>query len=732
MVSTNDKLTNGLIKGDINLQQWLASIQQDPHYKNSKSIQGAVELIKQVPDHAHEDSDDSAQIAFVTLNLLRDLKLDGDTLAASLVTELVEKQKLTLAEIDQSLGSEIATLVDGVRRMSFINRLNQEVLSSKPDDQSEALRRMLLAMASDIRVVLITLAERVGIMRSAKNKPVPEQQVLAGETMDIYAPLANRLGIWQIKWELEDLSFRYLEPQVYKKIAKLLDERRLDRERYITQFVNRLEKRLKQTGLEALIKGRPKHIYSIWRKMQRKNLSFDQIFDVRAVRVIVPTVTDCYTALGLVHSDWNYIRGEFDDYIAAPKDNMYQSLHTAVIGPDGKTVEIQIRTPEMDEHAELGVAAHWLYKEGSAHDQAFQRKLAGLRQILEWKDDITSASEFIEELKDETFQDQVYVLTPKGDIIDLPKGSTALDFAYRIHTDVGHRCRGAKVNGKMVPLATELQNSQVVDILTVKQGGPSRDWLNPNLGYLRSAKARAKVQQWFKQQNFDANAADGRTIVERELHRLGITEVNYEKLAQQFNFNKADKFFAAVGRGDIKTAQIINLLQETNREEEPEIHLSHVPQARRQAESDVYILGVGDLLTNMARCCKPVPGDPIIGYITRGRGVTVHRRDCQNILRYNTEAPQRLVEVQWGVTAESTYPVDVHIVAFDRQGLLRDITSVLANESINVIASNTFSDKKEHKAHMTLTLEIKNLSQLSRVLVQINQLPNVVEVNRRH
>ena len=731
MVSTNNQFSNTLGKGEIDLAQWLQSFESDAWYADIQAIHKAVETVQEIIAGNESGIVDFTQ-SLIAANLVRELKLDADAIAATLLADFVCNGLLPLSVIEEKVSQSVALLTDGVCKMRFIDGLNRNISVSHQEEQAEGLRRMLLAMANDIRVVLITLADRVAILRSIKDKPQEEKETIARESMDIYAPLANRLGIWQIKWELEDLSFRYSEPKIYKEIATLLDEKRLDREQYIKDFVAILQDKLTSAGINAEITGRPKHIYSIWRKMERKELSFDQIFDVRAVRIMVPTIADCYAALGVVHSNWNYVRGEFDDYIAVPKENMYQSLHTAVVGAEGKIVEVQIRTPDMHQHAELGVAAHWRYKEGTAQDQTFEHKLAWLRQLLEWKDDISNASEFVEQLKDETFQDQIYVLTPKGKVIDLPKGATPLDFAYQIHTEVGHHCRGAKINGKIVPLTTGLQNSQMVEILTVKQGGPSRDWLNPNLGYLRSAKSRAKVQQWFKQQNFDVNVAEGRTSIEKELQRLGISNINYEKLAQHFNFNKVDQFFASVGRGEVKTAQILGFVQHSTEKEQTELHVSKVQQAVRKTESDIFILGVGDLLTQIARCCKPVPGDPIIGYITKGRGVTIHRRDCQNVLRYNNEAPARLIEVEWGRTKESTYPVDIVIVAFDRHGLLKDITSVLANEKINVIAVNTVSDKKEHKAHMSITLEIKDLSQLSRILSQINQLQNIIEVRRKH
>ncbi len=730
MVTTNTKLSKQLIKGVLTPDAWLQPFEAGRSIDDAKLIRKVFELIISVLDD-QEETEMAFQDSLTTAELLNELRMDSESIIASLASSSVINKLLSRQQIETQLGKNVVKLVDGIQEMNLINRFNQHIVSKREEDQSESLRRMLLAMANDVRVVLITLAARVVAMRSAKSKSDSQKRAIANETMDIYAPLANRLGIWQFKWELEDLSVRYLDPDTYKEIAFLLDERRLDRERYIKNFLETLSARLKKSGINAEISGRPKHIYSIWRKMKRKNLNFHQIFDIRAVRVIVPTISECYTTLGIVHSDYTIIRGEFDDYIASPKENMYQSLHTAIIGPEGKTIEIQIRTSDMHHHSELGVAAHWRYKENVAQDDDFEKKILWLRQLLEWKDDISSTEDFINELKDENTQERIYVFTPNGKVIDLPYGSTPLDFAYRVHTEVGHRCRGAKVNGKIIPLTKELQNGQLIEILTTKHGGPSRDWLNPNLGYIHSAKARAKVKQWFKQLNYDANVAEGRNIVEQELTRLGVTDVRFEKLSQHFNFSKVDKFFAAVGRTDIKTTQIVNYIQDITEGREEKLHVSRISKPKKYEGSDVYINGVGNLLTHMAKCCKPLPGDPVVGYITHGRGVTIHRQDCGNALHYAIEAKERLIEVEWASKTDSTYPVDILVIAYDRSGLLRDITFVLANENINVIGVNTVSDKTESKAHMTITLEINDLNQLSNVLSQVNQLPNVIEAKRQ-
>jgi GTP pyrophosphokinase len=550
------------------------------------------------------------------------------------------------------------------------------------------------------------------------------------------------LGIWQIKWELEDLAFRYAEPELYKQIAKMVDERRINRETYVTNVAENLKKELQNVGIKAKVTGRPKHIYSIWRKMRRKGVDFDQIYDVRAARVLVDSEADCYACLGIVHTLWRPIPGEFDDYIAAPKDNLYQSLHTAVIGPDGKTIEVQIRTYKMHQNAELGVAAHWRYKEGTKSDSSFDAKVNWLRSLMEWKEDVVDAKEFVDQVKAEVFQERVHVLTPQGDVIELPFGATPIDFAYYIHTEVGHRCRGAKVNGRIVPLSYQLQNGEQVEVLTAKRGGPSRDWINPHLGYLKTSRARSKVRHWFKYQNYEENVSQGRLILERELRRLGLSEINFEKLMREFHFNKVDDFLAAIGRNDISTSQIVSTIKDVaesaeHKEKEEWQLLVPLPAPVKGPPSTstttgVQVQGVGDMLTNLAQCCRPVPGDAeIIGYITRGRGVTIHRVDCPNVLHMYDKSPERLIAVDWGPEKDATYPVDVYIEAFDRPGLLRDITAIVANEHINMSTVSVATARKEHKANVYATLDIANIDQLSRVLAKIEQLPNVLEVERR-
>lgn len=739
MVTVKDRHTTIVSKDTLTFETWLKSIQPGRTNREIEFIRRACEVAQKAHQGQYRASGEPFfQHSLAVANILADLRLDYETIAAAVLHDVLEDTDVTLEEIERDFGPSVAKLVDGVTKMGQIQEFRGQTEKSKKERaRAESLRKMLLAMVDDVRVVLIKLADRTHNMRTLGSLREDKRKRIAKETLDIFAPLANRLGIWQIKWELEDLAFRYLSPETYKQIARMVDERRINREQYVSRVARLLKDELAKAGVKADVSGRPKHIYSIWRKMKRKGVNFDQIYDVRAVRVLVNDISDCYAALGIVHTLWRPIPGEFDDYIATPKDNMYRSLHTAVVGPEGKTIEVQIRTYEMHQDAELGVAAHWRYKEGSKTDENFDRKIAWLRQLMEWKEDVVDAAEFIDQVKAEVFQDRVHVLTPQGDAIDLPAGSTPIDFAYYIHTEVGHRCRGAKVNGKIVPLNYQLKNGEQVEVLTAKRGGPSRDWLNPHLGYLKTSRARSKVRYWFKHQNYEENVSHGRAILDRELNRLGISEINYERLSRSLNFNKVDDFLAAIGRSDISTPQIISainsLVEEAAPAEKDEWQLPTPSTSRMTTTpSSVQIQGVGNLLTNLAQCCRPVPGDDdIIGYITRGRGVTIHRRDCPNVLRFNERSPERLIEVGWEAEPDVTYPVDVEIVAFDRPGLLRDITAIVANEKINLSAVNVNTRKKEHQARVYATLEISNIDKLSRVLALIAQLPNVLEARRR-
>jgi GTP pyrophosphokinase len=716
----------------MDFEPWLASLENGRSEGERELLRHAFSLASQA--HARQtraSGEPYIQHCLAAAQMLAELRLDTDTLAAALLHDTLEDTNVTYEELEVEFGEQIANLVDGVTKLGQIDQLSgMSERNIEEDTQAESLRKMFLAMVDDVRVVLIKLADRLHNMRTLGSLPEHKRKRIARETMEIFAPLANRLGIWQIKWELEDLSFRHLEPETYKEIAKLIDERRLDRERYIAGIVTRVREELAKAEVNADVRGRPKHIYSIFRKMRRKGVDFDQIYDVRGVRVTVETTSDCYAALGVIHSLWRPIPGEFDDYIATPKDNMYRALHTAVVGPEGKPLEVQIRTYEMDYTAELGIAAHWRYKEGHKQDPVFDNKIAWLRQLMEWRQEVTDAHEFIDSLKTDVFQDRVYTFTPKGDIVDLPAGSTPIDFAYHIHTEVGHRCRGAKVNGRLVALDYQLQNGDQVEILAAKRGGPSRDWLTPHLGYIRTSRARSKVRQWFKRQNREENIVQGRELLERELKRLGLVETPYDQIAKRFNYDKVDDFMAAIGAGDINAHQIAGRALAIAEPKEEILELPPVRTMPAAPATGVRVDGVGDLLTNLARCCNPLPGDEIVGYITRGRGVSIHRRECPNVLRMKDR--ERLIEVDWGTDeVTETHPVKVRVEAYDRQGLLRDIAEIVADESINLSAANIATRKKENMATMMITLEIADIDQLSRVLARVERLPTVVEVRRQ-
>ncbi len=666
-----------------------------------------------------------------TAGILAELKLDHETLTAALLFPCHEVAPKDAQLLREKFGAAIAELAQGVVRMGELGALSsRKQAAQKPEQQAaqlEALRKMLLAMVQDIRVVLIKIADHVQELRFiVKSEDEGLQRASAELTRDIFAPLANRLGVWQLKWELEDLAFRILEPDTYRRIARQLDEKRVDRERYIENVMAILKGELARAGIAAEVTGRPKHIFSIYKKMQMKGLDFEALHDVRAVRILVDDVKDCYAALGLVHNLWSPLPKEFDDYIAKPKSNNYRSLHTAVIGPEGKAVEVQIRTHDMHQNSELGVAAHWRYKEGVRHDKSYDEKIAWLRQILEWKDEVGDAGELAEQFKSGLFEDTVYVLTPQGRVIDLPQGSTPIDFAYHVHTELGHRCRGAKVDGAMVPLNTALANGQQVEILAAKQGGPSRDWLNPQLGYLKSHGARTKVRQWFNRQNYEVDAAQGRTVLDKELQRQGLTKLNLDKLAGDLGFSKLNDFLAELGRGDIGPKQLTDALRG---EVAPQPAAAEPLVARRSravGKDSVLVVGVDKLLTVPAKCCKPVPPDPIVGFVTRGRGVTVHRASCASVKRLD---PERIVTAEWGGAEGATFPIDIEVEAADRTGLLRDISEVLSRERINVTATNTAS--RDLSARMRFTLEVANLDQLRRVLALIRDIKGVVSAARR-
>ncbi len=675
--------------------------------------------------------------------VMADLRLDADTRIAALLFAIpgftTLQPQLMQAELTTRFGAVVASLVEGITRLNSLGVVSRSASGEARSGgkgaatQAEVLRKMLLAMVEDIRVVLLRLASRVQTLRYLTNEAGEaggdERGGIARETLDIYAPLANRLGVWQVKWELEDLSFRFMEPEAYRRIAAMLDERRGERESYISEAAALLRREIGASGLQAEISGRPKHIYSIWNKMRQKSLAFEDLHDVRALRVLVDDVKDCYTALGVVHNLWQPIPREFDDYISRPKGNFYRSLHTAVIGPDGRALEVQIRTHDMHRHAELGVAAHWRYKEGSrAGGDAFDDKIAFLRQMLAWRDDIVDSADWVEQSKQAALDDTIYVLTPQGRVIDLPQGATPVDFAYALHTSVGHRCRGAKVNGRIVPLDYRLGNGERVEILTAKTGGPSRDWLNASLAYIRSSRARNKVRQWFNSLALEQQIVDGRAIVERELQREGRTGANLEALAQSLGFDSPDALFAACAREEVGSRQL-QLALGAEPEAPRAVEALIARKSRADSTGGILVVGVDRLMTQLAKCCRPVPPDDIAGFITRGRGVSIHRRSCPSLKDLLQRLPERAIEAAWGPAGDRVYSVEIVVRSDDRPGLLKDISEVLSREHVNVTAVNTLS--RGHLATMSFTVEVKDALQLARTLSTIADVPGVVAALRR-
>jgi len=663
--------------------------------------------------------------------LLSELGTDETTLIVTLLSSTKLMTMISEAEIERIFGNEIMRLVKSV---VLLHGFHGERDEASPE-QVERLRRMLLSMVDDVRAVLIKLAFRVQRLRQLKLASKSEQYEFASESLDIFAPIANRLGIGQLKWELEDLAFRYLEPETYRQIAISLDEKREEREQFIIDVVDKIKQITSREDISAEVYGRPKHIYSIWKKMTSKSRGFDELFDVRAVRVVVDSIAECYVVLGLVHAQWRHINKEFDDYIANPKENGYQSLHTAVYGPRGKPVEIQIRTKQMHEFAEFGVAAHWRYKENVTGSSNAQSGIDSLRKLLD--NTQTNDEELMENFRSEMFHDRVYVLTPEGRVIDLPEGGTPIDFAYAVHTEIGHRCRGAKVNGHIVQLTYKLKNGERVEILTAKEALPRRDWLISHLGYIKTSRARNRIRSWFRKQDRDKNYLEGKALCEREFKRYGI-KPEVSRVVEHFKQDSVNDFYVNLGRGDISLAQMSSMLHEfdeshTKNENIP-IHApaKHKPVNRPQSKSStgINVLGVGNLLTSIANCCMPVPHDDIIGFITKDRGVSVHRIDCKNILHLKEKDQARLIEVEWGDTDVQNYPVSIIIEANDRHGLLSDITKTLSDDKVNVIAVNTMSNKREQTARMAVTIEIQDLQQLTRIIDKISQLRNVLDVVR--
>jgi len=711
-----------------------------------------VERAYRVAEEAHRDQTRQSGRPYIShclevAGILAEMRAPAEVIAAGLLHDTVEDTPTTLRDIKTDFGDTVANLVDGVTKLTNLPRVSRgdqhldgenntdhnqtqneklNTKSRKQDLASETLRKTFLAMGDDVRVVLIKLADRLHNMRTLNYMSEEKRKRIAKETLDIFAPLANRLGIWQMKWELEDLGFRYLNPEKYNEIAEQLNhEKQPDRETQIETIKENLIKLLAKNNINNVeITGRPKHIYSIYKKMMKKGKPFDLVRDVRAVRIIVSDIPACYSALGVIHTTWRPIPGEFDDYIAAPKDNFYQSLHTAVIYDDKRPLEVQIRTSEMHQNAEYGIAAHWRYKEGGRNSsKAFEERIKWLRNMMDWRSEVSDANEFVEGMKTDVFQDRVYVFTPRGDIIDLSAGSTPIDFAYHVHTDIGHRCRGARVNGKLVPLYQELKTGDQVEILTAKRGGPSRDWLNSNLGLVKTQRARSKIKLWFKKQEDEQNLAQGRASLERELQRLGITETNFEAMARDMGFKHPDELFIALGCGDLSISRVIRRFSE--KEENTDI-LSTGPTTVKKPSTDaIEVVGLKGLLFQMARCCSPAPGDQIVGYITRGRGATIHRQDCPNVLRIKDK--ERLLQVDWG-KVEHTFPVPIKVKAYDRQGLMGDVSTLLDTENINIADVNVTVNRS--LAVINLVVEVKDLPQLSRILTRIENLPNVLEAHR--
>ncbi|MBL0598608.1 GTP diphosphokinase [Aeromonas jandaei] len=678
------------------------------------------------------------------VGILLMLSMDLGTLKAAIIYPFVEAGLISQERMDEDFGPKIAKLVEGVLEMEAIRSLQTLHRSETSPEQVDNVRRMLLAMVEDVRAVVIKLAERIACLREAKKADEETRVLMAQEITNIYAPLANRLGIGQLKWELEDLAFRYLHPETYKQIAKQLDEKRLDRERYIQEFVRSLRDALKEAGVEAEVYGRPKHIYSIWRKMQKKHLEFNELFDVRAVRVVTKRLQDCYAALGIVHTHFHHIPREFDDYVANPKPNGYQSIHTVVVGPEGKTVEIQIRTDQMHQDAELGVAAHWRYKEGpqaGGKANTFEDKIEWLRKLLAWQEDLSESGSLLEDLRSQVFEDRVYVFTPKGDVIDLPAGATPLDFAYHVHSMIGHRCIGAKIDGRIVPFTYALQTGDQVEVITQKEPNPSRDWMNPNAGFLRSSRARAKVATWFRKLDRDKNIVAGRELFEKELdrHNLSMSKIDKGNMLRRFNLESTDDLLAGIGSGDIRINQVLNYLDtcynKPTAEEEDRRLLERLEQKanapmRHKPKDHIVVEGVGNLMTHIARCCQPIPGDAIQGFITMGRGVSIHREDCEQLKELSRRNPERLIDAVWGENYSGGYSLTIRIISNDRSGLLRDITTVLANEKINVMGVRSRSNVREQTAEIDMELEIYNINAFNRALAKLSQLNDVISAKR--
>ncbi len=707
------------------LKRWLNSYQE----KADHSIQLDIdEWLSQLEVWRDEVSPNRIESTLATLDALARLSPDAETVTAALLLPWLVDDTDIPESLRSDLAPEVIELVEQLRRLTHFGR------TYLPDDntRAEGLRRLLLALVADVRVVLVALACQLARLKLADQLDESMRTSIARETRLIHAPLANRLGVWQLKWELEDLAFAYLETRTHEKIRALVAERQTEREAFISSFIDHLRARLAEGDIQASISGRAKHIYSIWRKMQRKGLDFHELFDVRAVRVLVDSVADCYAVLGLVHTHWQPVPGEFDDYITNPKPNLYQSLHTAVTGAGGRAIEVQIRTHEMHRHAELGVAAHWRYKEGGPRDAGLEKRIGVMRKLLEGIEQDDYDESLLESFRNVTSEERVYVLTPQGEVKDLARGATPLDFAYLVHTEVGHRCRGARVNGRIVPLTTELKNGDRVEILTAKEPHPSRDWLSPRLGYIRTARARAKVRHWFRQFDYEDNLAAGRQTVENEFKRLDIDLARLNSVLDHFNFKRVEDLLVAVGSGDLSAGQIAGAIErkDADRQAPPSTLPLQRPRGEPEDSDDVRIEGVGNLLHQMARCCQPVPGDLIGGYITRNRGISIHRQDCPQFINLGNRQPERIIDVRWAARAGSRYPARIVIDAWDRRELIRDIGTLLASEQVNVSAMNAHHTDQSDQARIELTVQVNDFDQLSSLLAKMQSIQGVTGARR--
>jgi GTP pyrophosphokinase len=695
----------------------------------SGRLHAAITALREIELPAEGEAVRSA--ALEVADIVRSLDADDDVVVAAMIQPLLDSEFIEREGALKRFGAEPLRLALSLRQLGeFGLPADWAPERGLEAAQAEALRKMLLAVIGDVRLVVVRLAQQLQRMRSAKGVGGARQRKLAIETREVYAPLANRLGVWQVKWELEDLAFRYLEPVQYKHIATALKTRRSERERYVEELKTVLETAMRGAGIEATIEARPKHIFSIWKKMQVKQLAFEQLMDIRAARVLVNSVADCYGALGVVHSLWQFIPGEFDDYIATPKGNLYRSIHTAVIGPGQEPVEIQIRTHDMHADSERGVAAHWRYKEGGRGNQAYERKINELRSLLAPAESLGGSRDFLDRVRVDLFQDRIYVISPKGEIVDVPVGGTPLDFAYQVHTDLGHRTRGAKVNGRMVPLDYRLKNSETVEIITAKTSQPSRDWLSAQSGFLASPRHRNKVRAWFRKQNETQNRVEGRAMLERELQRLGVKSAPMPELLRELELDSAESLHEALGLGETSAAQVAGAMQRLLHTRETRIEHAR-PHASASRAPEAEVQGIGDLLSTYARCCKPVPPEPIAGYITVGRGVSIHSQACANLARLTLKSPARVLAVDWGKMAGGEFPVDIEVQAFDRRGLVRDVSAALADEKISIRGMTTVTDKQDSVAHMRIGISISGLPQLSKVLARIAQLPNVISARRK-